>query len=198
MSGPSAAQRFVELFDDHHGSVSRYVHRRVGRDAAQDVVAEVFLTAWRHLDRAPAAPLPWLYRIAGNAIANHGRAEQRRSRLITRIASCDYDAHSSLWQGGDPAPAVAEADRVAVALRQLSPRDREALRLIAWEDLSVADAAAAMGCSLAAMKVRLHRARRRLVRALDEPDIPTGAADIPTGAADHNHPSAVPVAEVTP
>jgi len=55
---------------------------------------------------------------------------------------------------------------VLAALRRLSPRDQEALRLTVWEDLDVATAAAVMGCSTAAMKVRVHRARQRLAGLL--------------------------------
>ena len=53
-----------------------------------------------------------------------------------------------------------------LAWRELREADREVLSLIAWEELSVADAARALGCSAAAFSVRLHRARRRLERLL--------------------------------
>ena len=55
---------------------------------------------------------------------------------------------------------------LAAALASLGERDREALLLIAWEELSVSEAAVAVGCSRGAFAVRLHRARRRLSLAL--------------------------------
>jgi RNA polymerase sigma factor (sigma-70 family) len=57
---------------------------------------------------------------------------------------------------------------VMQAIAALSERDRAALLLVAWEGLSTAEMAVALGCSRAAAKVRLHRARRKLRRKLDE------------------------------
>jgi DNA-directed RNA polymerase specialized sigma24 family protein len=56
------------------------------------------------------------------------------------------------------------------ALLGLSEKDREALLLVAWEDLTSSLAAASLGISAAAFRVRLHRARRRLISALQEPE----------------------------
>jgi RNA polymerase sigma-70 factor (ECF subfamily) len=52
-------------------------------------------------------------------------------------------------------------------MEQLSARDRELLRLFAWEDLTPGEIATALGCSSNAAKVGLHRARKRLARRLD-------------------------------
>jgi RNA polymerase sigma-70 factor, ECF subfamily len=68
----------------------------------------------------------------------------------------------------DHADGIAEADAVETAMRRLGRRDQELLYLIAWEDLKIADAAQVLGCSVATARVRLHRARRRLARLLDE------------------------------
>lgn len=116
--------------------------------------------------KTPAEPLPWLYRIAGHTVANHRRGQRRLANLRGRLEGLPATT-SAL---GDPAPVVAESDRVAAALRQIPPKDQEALRPIAWEDLTVADAARAAGVSVTAMKVRLHRARRRLAHVLRPPE----------------------------
>jgi RNA polymerase sigma factor (sigma-70 family) len=169
------AERFSALFHEHYDALLRYTTRRVGAEAAADIAADVFLTAWRQLERAPVTPLPWLYRIAANAINNHRRGELRELRLVARVASRGGDGAS--YDSRDPAHNVAEAQRVAAAMRRLTARDREALRLVTWEDLTVADAAVAMGCSETAMKVRLHRARRLLARFLDDHDDHSPDAD---------------------
>jgi DNA-directed RNA polymerase specialized sigma24 family protein len=66
-----------------------------------------------------------------------------------------------------PEPPILELDpELEVALRTLSESDREALLLIAWEDLTPSAAAASLGISAAAFRVRLHRARRRLLYEL--------------------------------
>ena len=69
---------------------------------------------------------------------------------------------------GDPAERLNGDRGLARAFARLSENDREAIRLVAWEGLSNADAARAAGCSGPAFAVRLSRARGRLSRALDE------------------------------
>ena len=64
------------------------------------------------------------------------------------------------------------------ALARLGPRDREALLLAAWEGLQGAELAAALGCSAAAAKVRLHRARRRLAAELDGPKVRPRSSEV--------------------
>jgi RNA polymerase sigma factor (sigma-70 family) len=159
-------QRFRGLYRQHYARVLAYALRRVGPDRAQDVVAETFLVAWRHIRKAPADPLPWLYRLASNAAANEGRALRRGVRLQERARAGAATTLAGALAASDHAERVGETDWVLAALRRLSPRDQEALRLTVWEDLDVATAAAVMGCSTAAMKVRVHRARRRLAGLL--------------------------------
>jgi len=129
-------------------------------------VAETFLVAWRHIRRAPADPLPWLYRLARNAASNEARALRRGVRLQERARAGATTMVAGTLAASDHAERIGETDWVLAALRRLSPRDQEALLLTVWEDLDVASAAAVMGCSTAAMKVRVHRARRRLAGLL--------------------------------
>jgi len=160
-------ERFAALYRTNHRLLLAFALRRVGDVYAQDVVAETFLAAWRHLDRAPAQPLPWLYCIAGNAIANHRRSQLRQARLQGRLLATDPGSGAAPGNTSiDYTERIVEADRVAAALRRLSPGDQEVLRLSVWEDLSVTDAATALDCSTTALKVRLHRARRRFAQLL--------------------------------
>jgi RNA polymerase sigma-70 factor (ECF subfamily) len=154
--------RFEELFNRHYGAVMRYAARRLGPEQAPDVVSETFLVAWRRLAEVPTAdPLPWLYATARNVIGNELRGRSRRARLEARIG----DAADLVEQ--DHADLVIDQVRVRRALAGLSERDQEALRLASWEGLDVGEAATVMGCSRAAYRVRLHRARKRLAAALD-------------------------------
>jgi RNA polymerase sigma factor (sigma-70 family) len=59
------------------------------------------------------------------------------------------------------------AREVLAALAELPAKEREALQLCAWEGLTPAQAARVAGCTAAAFRVRLHRARRRLTATLD-------------------------------
>lgn len=147
-----------------------YALRRLDPDRAQDVVAETFTAAWRALSDLPDDPLPWLYRTASFRLANERRSAVRHQRVVVRVTAQPSSA------APDHAALVAESARVRDALLRLEARDREALLLTAWEDLSNADAAFVLGCSLTAFKVRLLRARRRLGRALRDVDDPAAPA----------------------
>jgi RNA polymerase sigma factor (sigma-70 family) len=176
--GSESAQRredhFTELFAGAYGPVLGYVRRRVGSGDAEDIVSEVFFTAWRHLDRAPADPLPWLYRIAWHAIGNQRRGSARRQRLQRRT-----QALASPLRAADPADEVVGRQAFAAAFDSLTEHDREVLRLICWEGLDPAGAARVLGCSPAAFRVRLHRARRRLASLVDGSMIPGGSQQVP-------------------
>jgi len=138
----TAANRFTQLYEAHYEAVERYVRRRVDDEAVRDVVAEVFLTAWRRLNDLPTEPLPWLYGTARKVLANERRGAQRRVALASRIAE------NTSTDSADHADAVAARMAVAAALSRLSDEDAECLRLVAWEDLTLRRAAQALGCSL--------------------------------------------------
>lgn len=79
-----ARARFERLFAGHYGELLRFAQRRVGIDAAGDVVAETFLIAWRRLPEVPTEHArAWLYSTARHVIANELRARQRRNRLAS-------------------------------------------------------------------------------------------------------------------
>ena len=156
-------ERFEALFRAHRPQVLAYARRRVDAATAEDVVADAFLVCWRRLDDVPSEALPWLLGVARRCLANRVRGDARRSALIERAAGAE------IATGGDPAEALGERERVLAAFSGLSERDREVLALVAWEGLDVAGAATAMGCSKTALKVRLHRARRRLAARLATP-----------------------------
>lgn len=151
--------RFEAQFRRFAGHVQAYALRRAGAEVAQDVTAETFLIAWRRRAQAPNEPLPWLYGIARGVLANERRAANRRGALLGRIA-----------RERQPSAGGIDDHEVLAAVARLSARDRELLLLTAWEGLSVGEAAQALGCSAATLAVRLHRARRRLARALGEAD----------------------------
>jgi RNA polymerase sigma-70 factor, ECF subfamily len=160
--------RFSELYRAHYEAILRYARRRTDPETASDVVAETFLVAWRRLDAVPADPgqvEPWLYGVARLVMANAERSRHRVQRVTVRLGR-----ESRVDQVPDTAGAVTERDRLAQALASLTASDQEVLRLIGWEELDLAGAALAMGCSRSTMTVRLHRARRRLERALDTVD----------------------------
>jgi len=155
--------RFDSLYDGHRVALVAYCRRRVTRDVVDDVMAEVFLSAWRRIDQIPeGAELPWLYSVARNVVANHRRGDTRRSRLGLRVVG--ERPESSAEDAADGA--MGEATLVLSALAGLSEADQELLRLRAWEDLSSAEIAIALGINAPAVDMRLSRARRRLEDSL--------------------------------
>jgi RNA polymerase sigma-70 factor (ECF subfamily) len=155
-----AAEQLEELFRSHYVAVVSYVRRRAPAESVDDVVAETFLVAWRRLEHVPAESLPWLLAVARNVIATQRRGTLRRRALHLRLQSTAVETVEQLR--------VQELGPVAAALASLSEKDREALTLIAWDGLRPSQAAAVLGESPTTFRVRLHRAKRRLRRLLDE------------------------------
>ncbi len=147
---------FERLFAAHYWAVRGYVVRRCPGSAVEDVVADTFLVAWRRLETLGDDPLPWLFGVARRMLANQHRADRRRSALAARLQGL-LAGESVDWE-----PPAQMSARLAAAIGSLSAREREALLLVAWEGLDPARAARAAGCTPAAFRVRLHRARRRV------------------------------------
>ncbi|GLY72801.1 RNA polymerase sigma factor [Actinoallomurus iriomotensis] len=164
-------RRFEEIYAACHDPVLGYVMRRTsdGHDAA-DVLAETFLVAWRRLDDVPPGDQarPWLYGVARRVLANHHRGERRRTALGDRL-------RAELASAVRPPDRLAESGAVADAFRSLSDDDRELLSLVGWEGLDAGQIATVLGCSRNAVRIRLHRARKRLARALEARDAHTEA-----------------------
>jgi RNA polymerase sigma-70 factor (ECF subfamily) len=154
------------LWIEHADRVHAYARRHVGPSAADDIVSETFLVAWRRLDVVPDPALPWLLGVARNLSRARQRADGRT--LVTAVAEQSVP---------DFAEAADTDHDLVEALRALPPVDREVLYLVGWEDLSNIDAAAVLGCSTKTFGVRLHRARARLRRQLDRAAQPMGRGD---------------------
>ena len=174
---PDRKARFESLYAQNYGSVLGYVMRRASASNASDVVADVFLVAWRRLDRVPAEPLPWLLGVARKTLANERRGGRRRGALIEALAEESAERPA-------PTPAVEQLRAVASAVEQLPGRDRELLQLIAWDGLTTREAAKALGISHSACRVRLHRARRRLTEELAAGDPAESTIRIGVGRLD--------------
>ena len=166
-------RRLEALFAEQAEAVRAYALRRIGPEAADDTVSEVFVVACRRIEHVPEDPLPWLLACARRVLANQRRGARRRDALVDRLHGQPVPALPQWSAGGSP---------LLTALAGLSERDREVLLLIAWEGLDPARAAAALECSRAAFAVRLHRARRRLAAALERAERPDSTARTPTEA----------------
>ncbi|ETK35192.1 RNA polymerase sigma factor [Microbispora sp. ATCC PTA-5024] len=156
-------ERFTDLYDRHYRSVLGYALLRADRGAAEDVVSETFLVAWRRLEEMPEAELPWLLGVARNLLAKQRDSRRRGLSLVDRVTALSTTHDHVAW---DVAEHVVDRQSALAALASLPERDVEALALATWHGLPPDQAAAVMGCSVRTYNVRLHRARGRLARAL--------------------------------
>ena len=111
----------------------------------------------------PAEALPWLLGVARKVLANQRRAAGRRvpdGPLIPLETVADLDPRAAV------ADLVADRQAFAAAFAALSPADREVLALVSWDGLSASEASTVLGCKPATFHLRLHRARRRLLKEL--------------------------------
>ncbi|MEU0568212.1 sigma-70 family RNA polymerase sigma factor [Nonomuraea sp. NPDC005983] len=160
--------RFVQIYEHAYRPILGYVLRRCeDPDDAADVVAETFATAWRRIDEVPPGDEArlWLYGVARRALANHRRGERRHEQ---RTAALREQLNASNALTG---PSAAEYTQLGRAFRSLSDDDRELLSLVAWEQLDTKQVARTLGITRNAVRVRLHRARRRFARALADAGI---------------------------
>lgn len=175
------------VYERNAPAIRAYAARRVERDAVDDVVAETFAIAWRRLPRE-ADPLPWLYAVARRVVHGHRRSHARRGALLQRVAGREAAGAGA----PDPAEQVHGDPALARAFATLTEHEREAIRLVAWEQLEHADAARAAGCSRGTFAVRLSRARARLRAALADDAQPAPSASKPAPSAPRPAPSAPP------
>lgn len=172
MMGPDQ-HRFTDLMTEHGRAVLGYLARRtVPVDDAADLMAEVFVVAWRRLDVVPAdgsEARAWLLGVARGLLNNHRRGSLRRNRLADKVR--DQLMTSRTQPGSSTTSAIHDA------LARLSSEDREVLTLVAWDGLSPAQAAQIMGLSATTARKRLERARARLRTQLAVADeAPDGTA----------------------
>ncbi|OLF15958.1 RNA polymerase sigma factor [Actinophytocola xanthii] len=161
-------ERFAAIFDRHAPHIQRYLARRLGRQVADDLVAETFLVAFgkrSRYDLGRPDARPWLYGIATNLVRQHQREEVREYRLRASVApEPDIDGHADRVVAQVSAGAMHRP--LAAALAELSAGDRDVLLLVAWEALSYHEVAEVLGIPIGTVRSRLNRARRQVRAAL--------------------------------
>jgi len=160
------------LFAEHFDPIYRFAVYRVGSDAAADVAADTFAQALRSADRMDPTRngRAWLFGIASNVIRHHRRTEERRIRAYAAV-----ERHSDVaGTNGRPESEILLRACLVEALAQLDARDREALLLFAWANLSYEEIATALQIPLGTVRSRIHRARRVLRESLGESGVVSG------------------------
>jgi RNA polymerase sigma factor (sigma-70 family) len=151
---------FVEVVRRHEAAVGAYLARRAGREVAEDLLGDVWVAALGSraaYDRSFPDARPWLFGVAHNALRRHWRSRPAEEPVA------DVTAMAPGW---DPWAAVDSRVSAESVLREalllLSPQQQEILTLVAWEDLTVADAGRALGMPPGTARRHLHQARMAL------------------------------------
>jgi len=163
------ATGFSELYRRNFSDVLRFVTRRLippDEIRAEDLTHEAFLIAWHQFDKVPRQPgaaRAWLFTAARNCLLNENRSRHRASALQIRI----NDAAAAFVPANDDA--VANRLDLATAWQTLTATDQEVIALTVWDKLTSVEAGKVLGISSAAYRLRLHRARAALKKALGTP-----------------------------
>lgn len=148
-------EEFTALYREYLPQLSKYLVRRCDREEVEELASRVFEIAWRKRSQAPEGfELAWLYRIGGFVVSNHRRARQSEQNFLARFKPLDFA----------PSPEdIALADiGLATAWKKLSPFEREAISLTAFEGLTNNEAAKVLEISPNAFTQRLAKARAKL------------------------------------
>jgi RNA polymerase sigma factor (sigma-70 family) len=163
-----------EFYREHVGPVQQFVVRRVADPyLAADLTADVFVAAieaapsYRHERAAPAA---WLYGVARNVVAAEFRRAARERRAHARVVGRRLLNDDDIERMQARIDAAEQARHLFTALRRLPAGERAVLELVALDELSVGEAASALGLRPVTARVRLHRARNGLRRQIANHD----------------------------
>lgn len=168
-------EQFTRYYRDHYPQVLAFCRRRTVSDAsgqiAEDLTAETFARAWRGMDKLAdqTNPLPWLYGIARNVVGEYYRSQQRHPEhsAVHMEQGHNSAALTDSLAAADETSAIDLSLDIGKALSRLPGDDRELLMLTAWEGLSPKEVAEVLGIAPTAARVRIHRARARLTKALE-------------------------------
>lgn len=158
---------FSSFFHEHEPALRRSARGLVADSEVDHLVAATFTTAWRRFEQIPdGATRPWLVGVMRNHARNLTRSRRRFTTLVDTLAALRPAGESGLFADRvDPL----EVARLHAAIARLSEQDRELIRLAVWQELQPAEIAALVGGDAQSVRVRVHRARRRLIQHLAEP-----------------------------
>lgn len=152
-----------ELFERHHGPLFGFLWKLTGdRTAAEDITQVVFqrMLRYRHTYRDDGSFTAWMYHLARRCAADHFRRHQAAPQAADPAelhAHADDRPHAAHHAAAQDDHALLHA-----ALARLGRDEREVLLLARFHELSFAEIASILECSVGAAKVRAHRALQQL------------------------------------
>ena len=158
-------QDFQALYQEHVALIYRYVLSNVGnREEAEDLTAQVFLTALRGVDpeRSPQARRNWLYRVAHTTMADYWRGYYRRpTSSLEELVEAGWDHPAVEAAEVDSLGGLEPTERVQRLLQALPATYRDVLTCRFLLQLSVRETATRLGLTEAHVRVVQHRALKR-------------------------------------
>lgn len=159
-----AYDRFLRAVTPFARALAR---RRIGSgDGVEDVVQEALLTLHRvRHTYQPGRPVePWVGAIVARRAIDHLR---KRGRTVANEVHDPLAFETFAAGEANRVEKMAEAPALARHIEALSPKQREAIDLVKLKELSMKEASAASGQSVASLKVNVHRAIKALRRGMD-------------------------------
>ena len=152
-----------QIWKDHRGRLYKYVFKRVrNKDTAEDIVHNVFVKAFEKIEtlKNPGKIQNWLFRIAGNSIADYYRSLKKEAELPDEIYLPDHDP------GFKAEKELSEC--LMPMIDNLPPRYRESMILSEIEGLTHREISASLGISVSGSKSRIRRGRILLKQMLTD------------------------------
>ncbi len=159
-------EAFVEIVRRHEVAIHGYLTRRAGQRAADDLLGEVWVRAFGARDGYDTShedARPWLYGIARNVLRAHWRTGQNVELALPEEVLDPWDEIT------DRLDSAVRVRALVSALGKLPSTERDVLLLVAWEQLTPAEAAITLSIPPGTARSRLHRARTTLRQILAEP-----------------------------
>jgi len=172
MRGFDDADAFEAFYREHVDAVQGFVARRVADpEIAADLTADVFVAAIESAETytpSRGTPVAWLFGIAQRVVASRWRRDGRERRMTARVRGRELLDVDDIERLEQRLAAEQDSRRLYSAMSRLSANERMVLELVALDELSVGEAAAALGIHHVTARVRLHRARKRIVEEFTE------------------------------
>lgn len=173
-------QAFSMLVDMYAKPIYNLCYRMLGNaQDAEDAAQEAFLRAYRSINRydPDRKLITWLLSIAAHYCIDQQRRVKAPQVSLDETAPIELAEH-----GAGPEKAYLQretSDEVQHLLSQISPRDRAAIILYYWYDLSYQEIASQLKLTESALKTRLHRARRSLAKvSMENEEVPLFAQEV--------------------
>lgn len=163
-------ESFAEFYRQHYRLILTVAQQRLnGLTHAEDVTAEVFRIAWQHHEDGKPLSLKWAYSVLRNLMGNEYRRVRREDAFV--------ESMGPLLTTSGIEPEIDDALVIRAAIRDLPVADRELISMAYWEDLTNGEIASIIGVRSGTVRVRLHRARKKLETILRSAEFTRGGDD---------------------